>query len=100
MADGRGDDQRVLSDGVLLTEGDKRDSVSPTKRVSPVNPRDDPNRPTPGTPDTAAVQPRHGPRLIADELAKLVQLRDSGVLSEDEFVILKTQLIQNDTEAS
>ncbi len=34
------------------------------------------------------------PKLIADELAKLAQLRDSGVLSEEEFVALKTQLIQ------
>jgi putative oligomerization/nucleic acid binding protein len=37
------------------------------------------------------------PRLIADELAKLAQLRDAGVLSDDEFLALKTQLIQEHT---
>jgi hypothetical protein len=37
------------------------------------------------------------PMSIADELAKLAQLRDSGVLTDDEFVTLKTQLIQEHT---
>lgn len=32
---------------------------------------------------------------IADELAKLAQLRDSGVLSEDEFNAQKTKLLQS-----
>lgn len=32
---------------------------------------------------------------VADELAKLAQLRDSGVLSEDEFSAQKTKLLQS-----
>jgi hypothetical protein len=32
-------------------------------------------------------------RLIADELAKLAQLRDSGVLTEDEFKAHKAKLL-------
>jgi hypothetical protein len=38
-----------------------------------------------------------GPQLIVDELAKLAQLRDSGILFEEEFVTLKTQLIKDHT---
>ena len=51
-----------------------------------------------GTPEVeSAARPTVTPSLIADKLAKLAQLRDSGVLSEDEFVTLKTQLIQEAT---
>ena len=42
-----------------------------------------------GAPEVAG-----GPVSIADEIAKLAQLRDSGALSEDEFVLLKTRLIE------
>lgn len=35
------------------------------------------------------------PNLIADELTKLGQLRDTGVLSDEEFVALKTKLIKD-----
>jgi hypothetical protein len=35
--------------------------------------------------------------MIADELAKLAQLRDSGVLTEEEFATLKTSLIEERT---
>ena len=42
-----------------------------------------------GSPEAAG-----GPVSIADEIAKLAQLRESGALTEDEFVLLKTQLIQ------
>ena len=38
--------------------------------------------------------PTAAPKLIADELAKLAQLRDSGVLSEEEFSALKGKLIE------
>ena len=34
-------------------------------------------------------------RLIADELLKLAQLKDSGALSPEEFVALKTKLIED-----
>jgi len=34
---------------------------------------------------------------VADELAKLAQLRDSGVLSEEEFLALKSKLIEDHT---
>ena len=34
------------------------------------------------------------PSSIADELTKLVQLRDSGVLTEDEFQTQKAKLLQ------
>ena len=44
--------------------------------------------PDAGPPSAAA------PKLIADELAKLAQLRDSGVLSEEEFLALKRNLIE------
>ena len=50
-----------------------------------------------GSPDTEPAQPPTAPKLIADELGKLAQLRDSGVLSQEEFVALKTQLIQGHT---
>jgi hypothetical protein len=50
-----------------------------------------------GTPEVEPARPTVTASLIADELAKLAQLRDSGVLSEDEFVTLKTQLIQETT---
>ena len=47
-----------------------------------------------GTLDQEPAQP-DTPKLLADELAKLAQLRDSGVLTDDEFVKLKTQLIDD-----
>jgi hypothetical protein len=51
-----------------------------------------------GTVETQPVQSAGAPpSLIADEVAKLAQLRDSGVLSEEEFVTLKTQLIADHT---
>ena len=51
-----------------------------------------------GSPEAEPAAPSAtAPKLIADELAKLAQLRDSGVLSDNEFVTLKTQLIQNFT---
>jgi hypothetical protein len=31
--------------------------------------------------------------LVADELIKLAQLRESGVLSDDEFALLKAKLL-------
>jgi len=37
--------------------------------------------------------PGAGVHSVADELAKLAQLRDSGVLTEDEFATLKARLI-------
>jgi hypothetical protein len=50
-----------------------------------------------GAPDAAIAQLPIAPKLIADELLKLAQMRDTGVLSEEEFVTLKTQLIQHHT---
>ena len=50
-----------------------------------------------GAPEGRSVDAATGPKLIADELAKLAQLRDSGGLSEEEFIALKTQLIQDHT---
>jgi hypothetical protein len=35
------------------------------------------------------------PNLIADELTKLAQLKDARVLSEEEFLALKTKLIED-----
>ena len=43
------------------------------------------------------AQPEASQVSIADELTKLAQLRDSGVLSEDEFELLKRDLIRNHT---
>lgn len=37
------------------------------------------------------------PNLISDELIKLAQLKESGVLSEQEFLTLKTKLIEDHT---
>lgn len=50
-------------------------------------------------PSAAQVAPTAVPEAssIADELTKLAALRDSGVLSEDEFLDLKLQLIQAHT---
>ena len=49
--------------------------------------------PTPSeTPDTSV-------RGIADELSKLVQLRDQGVLSQEELETLKSRLISSAVEA-
>ena len=53
-----------------------------------------------GSPDVEAAQPALAPKLIADELVKLVQLRDAGVLTEQEFVELKTKLIEDHTGSS
>lgn len=53
-----------------------------------------------GSPEAPAVQATTTPKLIADELLKLAQLRDSGVLSEDEFLNLKARLIQDHTGAT
>jgi hypothetical protein len=50
-----------------------------------------------GSPDVESAQPALAPKLIADELVKLAHLRDSGVLSEEEFAALKGQLIQDAT---
>lgn len=49
---------------------------------------------TSGSPEMSLVQTA-APNLIADELSKLAQLRDSGVLSEDEFSDLKSKLIED-----
>lgn len=38
-------------------------------------------------------RPRNGPELIADELAKLVQLRDVGALTDEEFAAQKGRLL-------
>lgn len=38
-------------------------------------------------------EPAVGPTLIADELTKLAGLRDSGVLSDDEFHSAKARLL-------
>jgi len=50
-----------------------------------------------GPPQTVATDTTapSAPNLIADELAKLGQLRDTGVLSDEEFVALKTKLIED-----
>lgn len=49
-----------------------------------------------GSPEEAPpIQAVAAPKLIADELAKLAQLRDTGVLSEEEFSALKAQLIED-----
>jgi hypothetical protein len=50
-----------------------------------------------GSPDAEPAQPAVAPKMIADELAKLAQLRDSGVLTEEEFATLKTSLIEERT---
>ena len=47
-----------------------------------------------GSPEEGPV-PAAAPKLIADELAKLAQLRDTGVLSEEEFSDLKSKLIKD-----
>jgi hypothetical protein len=39
------------------------------------------------------VQPAAAPLSVADEIAKLAHLRDSGVLSEDEFAAQKARLL-------
>jgi hypothetical protein len=47
------------------------------------------------SPAPVPAAPVGTPRLIADELLKLAQLRDSGVLSDEEFARLKAQLIRD-----
>ena len=42
---------------------------------------------------TSAAASQLGSRLIADELIKLAQLRDSGVLTEEEFGQQKAKLL-------
>jgi hypothetical protein len=45
-------------------------------------------------PAQPAVAPSSaGPALVADELAKLVQLRDSGALTDEEFAAQKARLL-------
>jgi len=47
-----------------------------------------------GAPQAQPIQSA-GPKLIADELAKLAELRESGVLTEQEFLSLKRTLIED-----
>jgi hypothetical protein len=44
---------------------------------------------------TDALAASGKPGLIADELIKLAQLRDAGVLTEDEFATQKAKLLSN-----
>jgi hypothetical protein len=48
------------------------------------------SQPTPALP---SITPPSAPRGVADELAKLAQLRDSGVLTEEEFAAQKAKLL-------
>lgn len=47
----------------------------------------------PRIPDRAAPQPSPVGGSVADELAKLASLRDSGVITEDEFAAQKAKLL-------
>jgi len=48
-----------------------------------------------GGPSVASAQRGAGPGSLADELKKLAELRDAGVLSEDEFAAMKTRLLSD-----
>jgi hypothetical protein len=47
-----------------------------------------------GSPQVTKSEPI-APKLVADELTKLAQLKESGVISEGEFVALKAKLIED-----
>jgi len=64
---------------------------------------DGPQRPTeisaPGAaeslaPEPALPPPAPEPRSVADELKKLAELRDAGILTEEEFAAQKARLLQ------
>lgn len=67
--------------------------TSPPHEVAPTEP------PTPSA--TAFTPSEKAPLVgIADELSKLANLRDSGVLTEEEFVLEKTKLLARNPRSS
>src|SRR5947208_534605 len=77
----------VIPSDWLLKEGTQQwvpassvDVVFPSTGATPP-----PIPPLPGQPETDQTPKREHPKGIADELHKLQQLRESGVLSDEEF---------------
>jgi hypothetical protein len=63
------------------------------KRAEAQNAKDTILRLMLGSADASPAPAAPGVALVADELAKLAQLRESGVLSEEEFQAQKTRLL-------